>query len=246
MIHRTWKSAIIAIAAMAAAPAIATDVPVTPLAPDEVLLELASTGLSHNQADKVTAQVTVSASASTSAEARRLVASQVERFRAAARAAGVAADDIKVEHPQRFGFVGNAAYDLPEELPQPQKATASAVIEIRLREPSRFGAVRDALEAAGATNVAGPAYDLSDDRTAREQAKADALAKGRAEAEAYARSLGMRVVRLVRVSERPTTEALSAEMMQNMMKQLSGGSDAGPDVETTVSVTMDFALGQVR
>ena len=151
-----------------------------------------------------------------------------------------------MEHPQRFGFIGNEAYGTPEELPQPQKVTAGAVIDIRLREPSRFATIRDALEAAGAANVSGPAFDLSDDRAAREHAKADALTKGRVEADAYARSLGLRVVRLVRVSERPTTDVLSAEVMQNMMKQMRGGSDSGPDVETTVGLAMDFALGPVR
>jgi uncharacterized protein YggE len=243
MMLRAWKTAIIVIAAAGVGSAAPAQVPIAPLAPNEVLLEVVSTGVAHNRADKITAHVTVSASAATAAEARRQVAAQVDRLSAAARAQGATADDIRIDRPQRVGFIGNEAYDVPDVAPRPEKSTSTVVIGIRLPNPNRFEAMREALEAAGAATVADPEFALSDDRAALEQAKADALGKGRAEAEAYARSLGMRVVRLARVSERATSEVLSAQVMQEMMNRLTGGVSADSDVETKASVGMDFVLG---
>jgi hypothetical protein len=245
MLHRIWKIAVVAAAALCAAPAGAADNPSAPLAPDEVLLELASTGVAHNHADTITVDVSVSATAATPAEARHQVAAQVDRLLVAARASGVAAEDIKVENSQRYGFAGNEAYTA-EEPPVPPKPTATLVIELRLHDVGGFPALRDALEAAGAAHVPEPDFSLSDDRVAREEAKADALRKARGEAEAYAHSLGLRVVRVVRVSEREAPQFSSPAGMRDMMKMLNGGGNADGDVETMVNVAMDFVLGPAR
>jgi uncharacterized protein YggE len=226
-------------------PAVANDGAASPLARNEVLLEVASIGVAHNRADKVTVQVPLSATAATAGEARRLVAAQADHLSAVARAAGVAAEDIRLEREQRAGFVGNEAYSL-EALRRPEKLTATASLELRIRDPNRFSAIREALEGAGAQNVPDTDFALSDDRIAREQAKADALQKGRGEAEAYAHSLGMHVVRIVRVSERVAPELSSPEMMRDMMKMMSGASSSDQDVETMASVAMDFVLAPDR
>ena len=246
MICKFAHCVVVAAAIAAAAPAAAAELATAPLAPNEVLLEIVSTGEAHNRADKVTIQALVSARAATPVEARRQLDARVDRVQAAALNAGAGAADITVEHPQRLGFMGNEALAATVELPQAQALPETAQIEIRIRDPNRYAALRDALEAAGAATVTRPTFALSNVGPAREQAKGDALLKGRAEAEAYARSLGMRVVRIARVSEHVAGDMTSPEMVENMMKSLNGGESSDGDVKTMVNVEMDFVLGPAR
>ena len=69
----------------------------------------------------------------------------------------------------------------------------------------------------------------------------DALAKARAEAEQFARTQNMRVARLLRFSEAGD----DGEALRYMMERMTGGAGtigAAPQVETTLSVEVAFAL----
>jgi uncharacterized protein YggE len=232
----------------AAAPAQAP-VSVAPLAAREVLLEVDAVGKVSNPADVATVTIPVSLSRPSASEARKAAAAQAERIVAALRAAGVASADMRAYEPshRRFGFAGNEAMEAPGEvgaaLADIQPKAASRTIEVRLRDPATFDRLREAAEVAGAGNVAGPVYTLSDEAPARAAAKADAIAKARQQADAYARTLNMRVGRILRVSERGSPNVFSVQQMQGWMQEMMGKS--GPDdgrVETTVTVSVDFAL----
>ncbi len=62
-------------------------------------------------------------------------------------------------------------------------------------------AILDALVAEGANQINGPSLTIDKPESAYDEARVKAIAAGRARAELYARSLGMRVVKLVSVSE---------------------------------------------
>jgi uncharacterized protein YggE len=69
------------------------------------------------------------------------------------------------------------------------------------RDIRNSGEILDALVAQGANQINGPTLTIDKPEAALDEARAKALSVGRARADLYARSLGMRVVRLVSVSE---------------------------------------------
>ena len=72
---------------------------------------------------------------------------------------------------------------------------------MRFRDIRNSGRILDALVAEGANQISGPTLTIDKPETALDEARTQALAAGRARAELYARSLGLRVVRLLSVTE---------------------------------------------
>lgn len=85
--------------------------------------------------------------------------------------------------------------------PQLVGYTASNNVTVRFRDIRNSGKILDALVAQGANQINGPSLTIDKPEAALDEARAQAIAVGRARAELYARSLGLRVVRVVSVSE---------------------------------------------
>ena len=123
----------------------------------------------------------------------------------------------------------------------------TSTVEIRLRNPDKVDELTQALQQAQVDfYTSAPVYSPGDQTAARRTARAQALAAARADAEAYAASLGLRVVRIVRVTERMGMDLMSLAMsesspMRNMFQQLE--QSQGPDIPTFIAVGVDFALG---
>jgi len=241
-------SAALGLAALAA-PAVA-DGARPELAPGEVLLETSVQGSVSSPATRVTVTIPFSAKGATGAEARRAVDALGARLIAAARAAGVAAEDLRISHSVGgLGFIGNeaeaAAWSVSAPgAARPESHVATAALIAILRDPALFDRLQTALEGAGADTVPSPDFDLVDDMAARRAAKAVALGKAKGEAEAYAAALGMRVSRLLRVSERPVSDMTDPADILNYMKAMRtgrGGTDER-SVKTTVRLAVDYAL----
>lgn len=116
---------------------------------------------------------------------------------AALKRAGIADKDI-----QTSSITLNPEYRYPEnQSPQLTGYTASNQVTIRFRDIRNSGKILDALVAQGANQISGPNMTLEHPEAALDEARANAVASGRARAELYARSLGMRVVRVISVSE---------------------------------------------
>ena len=79
--------------------------------------------------------------------------------------------------------------------------TASNQVSIRFRDIRNSGRILDALVSQGANQINGPNLTIDHPESALDEARAKAATNGRARAELYARALGMRVVRLLSVSE---------------------------------------------
>ncbi|MHB8283583.1 MAG: SIMPL domain-containing protein [Caulobacteraceae bacterium] len=77
----------------------------------------------------------------------------------------------------------------------------SNTVTVRLHELPKIGAVVDALVAAGANHVDGISFALSDPQTAEDQARGLAIKALQAKADLYAKAMGFRISRLVRLSE---------------------------------------------
>ena len=124
-------------------------------------------------------------------------AARMERVRSALKRAGIPDRDI-----QTANLSLNPEYRYQEnQPPQLTGYTASNQVNVRFRDIRNTGRILDALVAEGANQINGPTLTIDKPEAALDEARAKAVAAGRARAELYARALGMRVVRLLSVSE---------------------------------------------
>ncbi|MEO6359264.1 MAG: SIMPL domain-containing protein [Sphingomicrobium sp.] len=165
---------------------------------------------------------------------------RMERVRAALKRAGIADRDIQTSNINlnpEYRYQDNQA-------PQLVAYTASNQVSIRFRDIRNSGKILDALVAEGANQINGPSLTIDKPESALDEARTKALSVGKARADLYARSLGMRVVRLVSVSEgggysgRPPIV-----MMQAERASASADSKIDPgEQQLQVTLAMSFEL----
>jgi len=130
-------------------------------------------------------------------------------------------------------------------LPAPPRMmeTASATYSLELDDPSKLPAIEAMVAREGLSyGRIRPAYQTLDPDKARAQARSDALAKARSEADAYAAALGYRVVRLVRVSNaRPAFNFRDLIGFAEGMESRNGSSGL-LNGSTFESVALDFVM----
>lgn len=223
-----------------------------PLAQGELLLELGSIGTATVPADLATLTVHIGGRGETEAAAGAEIDARYRRVIAAARQAGVPAAAITEGARSQIADVRTFdAMEIPPSegrpaAPPPPSHFASRSAVVRVTDMARVDAIRGALIAAAETEPSNamPVYSLTDSRAARQTARAQALAAVRADAEAYAASLGMRVARIVRVSER-TGVGLLPHLLGDptLPRRLFGpGENRDPNVTVLAVVGVDFAL----
>ncbi len=167
-------------------------------------------------------------------------AAQMERVRAALKRAGIADRDI-----QTSSISLNPDYRYVEN--QPPQLTgyrASNNVSVKFRDLKRTGSILDALVREGANQINGPSLTIDKPEGAYDEARTKAIANGRARADLYARALGMRVVRLLSVSESganipsPMPVAFARDAAMSAAKtEIDPGTQ-----ELQVSVSMSFEL----
>jgi uncharacterized protein YggE len=124
-------------------------------------------------------------------------ASKMSQVLAALKQAGVADRDIQTSNVSL-----NPEYRYPEnQSPELVGYSASNNVTVRFRDIRNSGKILDALVHEGANQINGPTLVVDKPEAALDEARAKAIATGRARAELYAKSLGMRVARIVSVSE---------------------------------------------
>jgi uncharacterized protein YggE len=160
-------------------------------------LDISATGETTRVPDIAIISAGVVTRAATARAALEQNAARMERVRAALNRAGIADRDI-----QTSNISLNPEYRYAEnQAPKLVGYTASNQVSVRFRDIARSGDILDALVAEGANQINGPSLTIDKPEEALDEARTKALAAGRARAELYARSLGMRVVRLLSVSE---------------------------------------------
>ena len=223
----------------AAAAAQDTSAVVRPLAGTR--LDVSATGTASRVPDLaiITAGVVTRAASASAAIADN--ATRMERVRAALKRAGIADRDI-----QTSSINLNPDYRYQDGKPPVLTGYQSSNnVSIRFREIRNSGRILDALVAEGANQINGPTLTIDKPDAAYDEARVRALAAGRARADLYARSLGMRVTRLLSVSESGGYSRPPMPMMER------GGMAMAADATTTlqpgsqdlqVSLAMSFEL----
>lgn len=175
--------------------------------------------------------------------ALRANAEEMTKVVAAIKAAGIAERDI-----QTSGVNLNPQYRYTEN--QPPAITgyqASNNVNLTVRNIGKLGKILDALVATGANQINGPSFDVDDKESAYDEARRSAIDKAQKRAEMYAKTLGMRVRRIVSISEgggygppRPMPMMAMARM-----EKAQADTPISPG-ESSLSVNLDvvFELGR--
>jgi hypothetical protein len=186
---------------------------------------------------RVSAGVVTQAQSAT--EALRLNGAQMTRVRAALRAAGIADRDIQTSNI-------SLQPDYRHAENQPPVLTgyrASNEVSVRFRNIADTGRILDALVAQGANSINGPMLEIERPEAALDEARTAALTNARARAELYARSLGMRVVRVLSVSEAGMPVGPQFEPMMRLVAADSAGQAIDPgEQRLSVNLTVSFEL----
>lgn len=165
-------------------------------------------------------------------------AAKMQRVIGALKRAGVAEGDIQTSNVSL-----NPEYRYPEnESPQLVGYTASNSVSVRFRNIASSGRILDALVAEGANQINGPTLIVDQPDSALDEARAKAIATGRARAALYARSLGMRVVRVVSVNETETGNLPPPVPVMMQARAAAATKIEAGEQKLRVSVAMTFEL----
>jgi len=179
--------------------------------------------------------------AATAGSALQQAATRMQRVRSALKAAGVEDRDIQTSNISlnpEYRYVNN-------EPPQLTGYSASNTVTVRFRDIANAGKILDALVKEGANQLNGPTLTIDKPEAALDEARAQAIAKGRARAELYARSMGLRVVRIVAVTESGSSYPVPPPMpmMERAMVAQAADSKIDPgEQRLRVNLAMTFEL----
>lgn len=188
------------LAAGAAAPAAIAQA-ATPAAADSLFhattLNLSASGEIRLAPDMASINLGVNSEAPTAAGAMSANASQMTRVIAALKKAGIADRDV-----QTSGLNLQAQYDYVENQPPHLRGYQAAnQVTVTVRDLTRLGAAVDATVNAGANQVNGVSFGLTDASAAENAAREKAAKALMAKASLYAGATGYKLVRLISLSE---------------------------------------------
>ena len=204
-------------------------------------LDVSATGEVARVPDVAIISTGVVTRAATATAAIQQNAARMERVRSALRRAGIEDKDI-----QTSAINLNPDYAYVER--QPPKLTgyqASNQVSVRFRDIRKTGEILDALVAEGANQINGPSLTIDKPEQALDEARVKAIANGRARADLYARALGMRVVRLLSVSESGGYAAPPPMPMYARVEAMQADAKTSIDPgeqKVSVTVAMSFEL----
>ena len=204
-------------------------------------LDINATGEVVRVPDLATSSAGVVSRSPTASGAMRDAANRMARVRDALKRAGIADRDIQTSN---ISLSPNYTY-AKDQPPRISGYSASNQVTVRFRDLANTGSILDALVAEGANQISGPNLSIDKPEGALDEARAKAVAIARARAELYARSLGMRVVRVVSVSESGGYAPPPPMPPMVMMAERSQAADTRIDPgeqRLQVSVSMTFEL----
>jgi hypothetical protein len=237
---RTLMPATLAALALSTLPAMAQDMrpPYAPI--DGTILDVSVTGTTTRTPDIAVIEAGVVTTAPSAAAAMSQNAERMRTVLAALRKAGVAERDIQtsaISLSPQYRYVQN-------EAPVITGYQASNQVSIRFRDVAKSGPVLDLLVEQGANNISGPTLSIDKPEAATDEARRDAVAKAKARAALYAESAGLRVERILTISEGSAPMPPMPVMMRaQAMVQDKAQSEVAPgEQQVTATITVRFLL----
>jgi uncharacterized protein YggE len=189
--------------------------------------------------DIATINVGAEARAATVSDAKAAVDAQMTAIIAALEEAGIAEKDIQTSH---YGI-----YYEREPVPVLGEGTAAGVqggyvvsniVQVTVRDVEKAGGVLDAVVQAGANQVYGVTFTVSDESTWQSRARADAMADARSRAQELADLAGVELGPVVSVSE--VIGGMQVPVASE--RGLGGGGIAPGELELGTQIQVSFAI----
>jgi uncharacterized protein YggE len=217
--RKLFMLALLAAAAVPAVPASAQQqgAPLmSPLGPNSAVLSLTAEGRSRRTPDLAMFSAGVTTQGTTASEALSENNRRMAAVVAALRRAGIAERDIQTAsiglnprytNPERDAMM--RARELREPYVPPAAPAGPTIVgydarnsvQVRVRRLADMGRILDTLASAGANEINGPSFTVDEPRAALDEERTAAVAVARQRAELYARAAGMRVVRILAMTE---------------------------------------------
>lgn len=205
---------------------------------DGTLLSVSAQAEARRVPDVATISAGVVTQSSDANGAMRANATQMDKVMAAIQAAGAAERDI-----QTSGVNLNPQYKYVEnQNPTVIGYQASNNVNLKIRDIGKLGKVLDALVASGANQINGPTFEVDQPEPAYDEARRAALDKAQARAQMYAKALGMRVRRIVSISEGGGVRSPGPMPMMAMARAKSEADTAISPGETALGANLDIVF----
>lgn len=206
--------------------------------PSGTLISISSEGKATQAPDIAHISAGVVTEADESKTAMQANAKQMDKLMKAIKNAGVDEKDVQTSGLSlipRFNYQSN-------QKPQIVGYRANNNVNITVRKLDELSKVIDALAAEGANQIHGPNFSIDDTETLLNKARETALNQAKVRAEAYAKSLGTKVRRIVSISEgsrggmpRPMMRAEAAVATSSTSTPIAPG-------ESSVSVNLELVF----
>lgn len=212
-----------------------------PIPADGTVLDINAEGTSTRVPDLALIQAGVVTTAPTAGEAMQQNALRMAAVLAALRKAGIAERDLQtsaVSLAPQYRYQENKP-------PVITGYQASNQLTVRFRDIARSGSILDALVGQGANNISGPNLTIADESGALDEARRDAIAKARARATLYAQAAGLKVDRILMISETGSTPTVQPVPMLMRAKGFMAEADTAivpGEQKLTASVSVRFLL----
>jgi len=220
-----------------ALPATAQDM--RPVLLDGTVLEVSAEGTSTRVPDVAAIQAGVVTQAASASAAMAENSRRMAGVLAALRKAGIAERDI-----QTAAIALNPQYRYEDNKPPILTGyQASNQVSVRFRDVAKSGAILDTLVAQGANNIAGPNLTVDKPEAALDEARTDAIAKARARAVLYANAAGLKVDRILAISESGAMPAPVPVMAFRAKAEAASDTQlAAGEQQLNVTVSVRFLL----
>lgn len=207
------------------------------------VLDISAEGRTTRVPDIATIRAGVVSQGATAAAALSDNAQRMARVLAAVKRAGVADRDLQTATVQL-----QPQYRYGENVPPTITGyQATNTLSVRFRDIAKSGNVLDALVAQGANQIDGPNLSIDRPDAALDEARTDAVRRAQARAELYAKAAGMRVTRIVSITESGADAGGPERPM--MIRAMAARSDAMEKTsiapgerDVTVNVSVRFLL----
>jgi len=160
-------------------------------------LDITTEGAVNRTPDLATISAGVVTQAPTAAVAMQQNAGRMAATVAALKKAGIADRDIQtaaINLSPQYRYADNKA-------PEITGYQASNQVSVRFRDIKRAGSILDTLVAQGANQINGPAFSVEKMDAALDEARVAAIKSARARADLYAQAAGLKVKRILSISE---------------------------------------------
>lgn len=242
--HSALRPLLLAAAFALGASPMTSNAQTTPFVPtDGTLVSVSAQAEAKRKPDIATVSTGVVTRAEDANAAMRANADQMSKVVAAIKAAGVGDKDV-----QTSGISLNPTYQYVEN--QPPRITgyeAHNTVNVVIRDIGKMGRILDSLVAVGANQINGPAFDVEDKEEAYDEARRKAVEKAQARAEMYARTLGMKVRRIVSINEGGHMgPPVPMPMMRMQAMEAKAADTSVSPGENTLSVNLDVVFELAR